>query len=107
MTSQVKVFLGIPHLGTVVTEILSSLMTASPSQRCQVVIGSHRSSLLAANFNALWCAALNGRSTTGFSHFAMLHADTAPAAGWLDTLLSELEAHDLDVVSVVSPIKDP
>jgi SAM-dependent methyltransferase len=44
-------------------------------------------------------------------YFAMLHDDIAPLHWgpeeyWLDMLIDELEANDLDVLGVVSPIKD-
>lgn len=64
-------------------------------------------SLLAANFNALWCQALNIRHKGGrCDYFAMLHADVEPPDGWLDFLIEELESNELDVLGVVVPIKD-
>lgn len=64
-------------------------------------------SLLAANFNAMWCDALNmlvdGQQ---LDYFAMQHADIGPEDFWLDKLIDELEANDLDVLGVVIPIKD-
>jgi SAM-dependent methyltransferase len=39
-------------------------------------------------------------------YFAMLHDDIGPDDFWLDTLIEELEAKQLDVLSVVVPIKD-
>ncbi len=64
-------------------------------------------SLLAANFNQLWCGALNmaheGRQV---DYFAMLHDDIGPPDYWLDALIDELEANDLDMLGVVVPIKD-
>lgn len=65
-------------------------------------------SLLAANFNNLWCAALNlaheGRAP---KYFAMQHADVEPEDFWLDKLIDEMEASDFDVLGVPVPIKDP
>ncbi len=64
-------------------------------------------SLLAANFNALWCDALNIVHNGGrVDYFAMLHDDIGPGPGWLDTLIDELEANTLDVLGVAVPIKD-
>lgn len=64
-------------------------------------------SLLASNFNQLWCGALNcvhqGRQV---DYFAMLHDDIGPSDFWLDALIDELEARDLDVLGVAVPIKD-
>lgn len=64
-------------------------------------------SLLAANFNKTWCSALNiVHQGEKVDYFAMLHDDIASSDGWLDDLIDEMEAHDLDVLGVVSPIKD-
>jgi protein-L-isoaspartate O-methyltransferase len=69
-------------------------------------------SLLASNFNQLWCGALNVVHQGGqLDYFAMLHDDVGPLAVgpehyWLDMLIDELEANNLDVLSVVVAIKD-
>jgi len=63
-------------------------------------------SLLAHNHNLLWCGALNGYKRGEVTHFACQHSDVEPAAGWLDTLLAELDATGLDVLGVVVPLKD-
>ena len=65
-------------------------------------------SLLAANFNGLWVDALNlARTGRRVDYFAMIHGDVEPPIGWLDTLIDELEAHDLDILGAAVPIKDP
>lgn len=65
------------------------------------------SSLLASNFNELWCAALNlAHGGERLDYFAMLHDDVAPEDFWLDKLIDELEATGLDMLGVVTPIKD-
>lgn len=64
-------------------------------------------SLLAANFNRLWCHALNlVHQGQRVDYFAMLHDDIGPEIYWLDKLIDELESRDLDVLSAVVPIKD-
>lgn len=64
-------------------------------------------SLLASNFNQLWCLALNlVHQGERVDYFAMLHDDVAPEDFWLDKLIDELEAKELDVLSVAVPIKD-
>lgn len=64
-------------------------------------------SLLAMNFNLLWCTALNQRKKgIPIKYFAMLHDDVGPRDFWLDQLIEELEAQDLDMLGVVVPIKD-
>jgi hypothetical protein len=64
-------------------------------------------SLLASNFNQLWCFALNlSHSGEDVRYFAMLHDDIGPEDFWLDTLIEELEANELDVLSAAVPIKD-
>lgn len=64
-------------------------------------------SLLAANFNQLWCYALNlVHNGERVDYFAMLHDDVGPEDFWLDQLIEELEDKKLDVLGVVVPIKD-
>jgi hypothetical protein len=64
-------------------------------------------SLLASNFNQLWCFALNlVHSGEPVKYFAMLHDDIGPQDYWLDALIAELEDKQLDVLSVAVPIKD-
>lgn len=70
----------------------------------QVTVPHLSSSLLAANFNGLWCSALN--DPDGVDYFAMIHSDVGPTDFWLDELIAELEDKDLDVLSVAIPIKD-
>lgn len=69
-------------------------------------------SLLACNFNQLWCSALNRKHRgEDIAYFAMLHDDVGPLdvgpdKFWLDILIDELENRNLDVLSVAVPIKD-
>lgn len=64
-------------------------------------------SLLAQNFNRLWCTGLNQRHRgEPLDYWAMQHADIEPEDFWLDKLIDELEDHQLDVLGVVAPIKD-
>jgi protein-L-isoaspartate O-methyltransferase len=66
------------------------------------------SSLLAMTFNVCWAGALN-RAHRGLPTdlFAMQHADIEPEEFWLDKLVAEMDARDLDVLGVVAPIKSP
>jgi predicted O-methyltransferase YrrM len=74
----------------------------------EVLVSYSQGSLLAQNFNSLWCWALNeAHSGRRVDYFAMLHADVEPEDGWLDTLVEELEKNQLDVLGAVVPIKDP
>lgn len=64
-------------------------------------------SLLASNFNQLWCLALNlAHEGKPVDYFAMLHDDIAPEDWWLDKLIDELESKKLDILGVAVPIKD-
>ena len=60
-------------------------------------------SLLAKGFNTLWCQALNSGNV---DYFAMVHADVVPEHYWLDTLIEEMHAHQLELISATIPIKD-
>ncbi len=105
-TKQRRIFLGMPGYGRMTAAAgLAFYRTASAGPvHCEYRAGS----LLASNFNQLWCAALNAaHEGAAFDYFAMLHDDVAPLDNfWLDILIDELEAHSLDVLSVVVPIKD-
>lgn len=72
------------------------------------VINEYRAgSLLASNFNQLWCTALNMvHQGKPIHYFAMLHDDIGPEDFWLDKLIDELESKQLDVLGVAVPIKD-
>ena len=61
-------------------------------------------SLLCVNFNELLCEAVNNGH---YTHFCLLHADICPQGdGWLVKMLQIMKDHHVDVLSVVSPIKD-
>lgn len=101
-----KVFLAVPHYGAIEGEALPDLI--APSLRIHdVSIRAQPASLLGYNFNCLWCTALNGRKTEGYTKFAMHHADIASEIGWLDKLIAEQERVGADVLSTVVAIKDP
>jgi SAM-dependent methyltransferase len=98
------IFLGIPSYdGTVVTETVMLATSYQYSGTGSVTVQEHGVSLLASNFNSLWCMALNDPKIT---HFAMLHADIVPMKYWLDVLLHEMRAEKAQLVSTIIPIKD-
>jgi len=73
----------------------------------QPIVAMFQSSMLCHAFNTLWAAALNmSRDGEAPAFFAMLHSDVEPDDFWLDILIRELEANDLDVLGAVVPIKD-
>lgn len=108
MSEQAKrhVFLGMPGYGKCTAAASRGLWRACVDSSV-VHTAYHCGSLLACNFNALWCTALNMlRSGTPVQYFAMLHDDIGPDDFWLDKLIDELERNDLDVLGVAIPIKD-
>src|SRR5689334_15921191 len=78
---QRRVFLGVPHSGTLFTDSLSSVVSSSLG-RHDVRIGAAASSLLCFNFNRLWADALNYSPRPDF--FAMHHSDIWAPDGWVD-----------------------
>lgn len=101
-----NIFLGMPGYGKLTAGAARGLWLASQNMG-SVFVQQSSGSLLAANFNGLWCSALNlALDGTPVKYFAMLHDDVAPQDFWLDDLIKELEAKQLDVLSVVVPIKD-
>lgn len=101
-----EVFLGMPGYGNMTAGAARGLWFACKDVG-RPIVKYQNGSLLAANFNMLWVTALNmQRAGYPIKYFAMLHDDIAPEDGWLDTLIDEMEAKDLDVLCAVSPIKD-
>jgi SAM-dependent methyltransferase len=106
-----RIFLGMPGYGKMTAAAGVAFWRAS-ADMSQVHCEYRNGSLLASNFNQLWCAALNmAHQGTPVDYFAMLHDDVGPLAVgpdnyWLDMLIEELEAKQLDVLSVAVPIKD-
>jgi hypothetical protein len=97
-----RVFLGLPHGGTIATDSISGLNNASLGHH-DVSIGAAASSLLCYNFNRLWADALNCVPRPDF--FAMHHSDIVAPDGWLDVLIETLEQEGAAMASAVVPIK--
>jgi SAM-dependent methyltransferase len=106
MSVEVTTFLGMPGYGVQSAAAGRGLWRARRDMD-SVAVEYRQGSLLAANFNGLWCSALNLKHRgANLKYFAMLHDDIGPADYWLDALIEELEAKQLDVLGVVVPIKD-
>lgn len=103
MEDEIKVFIGMPAGGHVSLEACRGFFTSSAKYGVAPV--AYSISALASCFNHLWANALSAASRGEITHFAMLHSDIAPECGWLDTLIDELTATKLDMLSVVMPIK--
>ena len=98
------VFLASPSYGQVESDLTIAVL--QHGRNSDLVFSSRKSSLLANNFNTLWCQALNNQQL-GFDYFCMLHADISPQINnWLDVLIQEIRETGVDVLSVVAPLKD-
>ena len=101
------VFLGMPGYGEQTAGAAHGFWRATRRPDSGICRQYNEGSLLASNFNTLWCGALNlCHRGEKVAYFAMQHADVEPEAWWLDKLIGEMEARDLDVLGVVVPIKD-
>lgn len=99
------ILIGLPHYGDVCAQALEGMLLATAEDiRWRIEPGW--CSILPHNFNCLLCKAFNSRQSHGWTHFGLHHADIEASAGWLDTLLAEMDRHDADVISTVVPIKD-
>lgn len=101
------VFLAQPGYGEVTAGAARAFWRATRLPDGRVCRQYNEGSLLARNFNALWCSALNLDAVRRVDYFAMIHADVEPQDWWLDVLINELESRDLDILGAVVPIKDP
>jgi hypothetical protein len=107
MTNDYRVMLGMPGYGEQTGAAGRGFWRATRLPESRVRYEQNYGSLLAQNFNSLWCSALNEVHHGGHvEYFAMQHADIEPEDWWLDKLIQELEDRDLDVLGVVAPIKD-
>lgn len=99
-------YLGMPGYGNHTDHAGRSLWRARRNMD-PVIVECRSGSLLGANFNQLWCSALNlAHQGHEVAYFAMLHSDIGAQDYWLDALIEELEAQQLDVLGVAVPIKD-
>ena len=104
--TQPRTFLGMPGYGKQTADAGRGLWRAR-ADMSNVAVEYRSGSLLAMNFNTLWCSALNMCQRGDRVHyFAMLHDDIGPQECWLDALIEELEEKNLDVLGVAVPIKD-
>jgi hypothetical protein len=104
--SNAKTLLGMPGYGKQTAAAGRGLWRARRDMS-SVAVEYRQGSLLAANFNALWCSALNAcHRGEPIKYFAMLHDDVGPEDFWLDKLIEEMESNNLDVLGVAVPIKD-
>jgi hypothetical protein len=98
-----KIFLGQPCYGAIEFESADAVDNAlnrdSPHELTAVRLTS---SLLANCFNQLLAICLNAG---GYDYWALLHGDMAPADGFLDTLVAELEMYRLDVIHAPCALK--
>ncbi len=101
-----EVFIGVPAHEAVVPAALPGLVVPTRGHGRTFAVVPGVDSLLAKVFNKLVCRALNEMKTLGWTHFVLHHSDIECEIGWLDKLLAEYHAHDLDVISGVIPIKD-
>lgn len=106
MNSSRRIYLGMPGYGKQTGNAGRGFWRAC-ADMSQVVNDYRNGSLLASNFNKLWCGALNEVHQGGrVDYFAMIHDDIGPEDFWLDKLIDELEAKQLDILGVAVPIKD-
>jgi hypothetical protein len=106
MSTDRRIYLGMPGYGQLTAAAARSVWK-SCRDMTQVDTEYAQGSLLACNFNKLWCTGLNmvhvGKR---LDYWAMLHADIGCEDFWLDKLIDEMESRELDVLGVVVPIKD-
>src|SRR5262245_56217248 len=92
------VYLGQPSYGDITQGAAAAFYCASKG-KLLVNRNGRGGSLLALNFNHLWCWALNAcHRGERVDYFAMIHGDIEPQPGWLDELVAELEDKRLDVL---------
>ena len=106
MAEKPTIFLGMPHYpGNLEIGAVLSILGASGDDFAVKFLNIGGSNTAKA-FNMLWSAALNDYAEGKVQYFAMIHSDIVPKGNWIDILWKELHERKLDMISVVSPIKD-
>lgn len=106
MADKPTIFLGMPFFpGSLEMESVLGIVSAQ-SPDYHLIFVNVGGSNTAKAFNMLWSQALNACERGDVAYFAMLHADCCPKGPWLQTLWSLLHENRLDLISVVSPIKN-
>lgn len=100
-----KVLVGMPGYVGLTGQAAAGFYRCTPDPHL-ATLWMQTGSLLAHNHNLLWCGALNGWKDGKYTHFAVQHSDVEPEAGWLDLMLSEMDAGGFDVLGAVVPLKD-
>ena len=107
---KVNICIGLPTCGHSCHSIQRDMLMLATNRSIRVDLRGGNSSSLTGNFNDMWVMAVNGRKTDanpdGYTHFAMMHSDIVPSEFWLDKLIDLLAENHLQVLSVMSPIKD-
>jgi len=101
-----SIFLGCPLSDGRIDVGAARSIFSTATQVHNLMVVPHVTSLLCANFNALWCHALNARESSHLKWFAMLHSDIEPEYWWLDKLIAEADKHGADLLSAVVPVKN-
>lgn len=95
------------HPGSVVAAYEAVDPDAPPEDRVEVYCHrANTSSLLPGCFNRLLAYAYQLRDLGTITHLAMIHDDIFPERYWLTKLWRIMRAHEADVVSVCSPLKE-
>lgn len=102
-----RIYLALPHYaGKLDSRALKPIFDSGKYGVVYTKTRGH--SLLAHNFNQMWCEALNMRKSHGVTHFIMLHDDVIPVQNnWAEILYQEQIKTGADLVSVVIPLKGP
>lgn len=101
-----KVFIGCPTYDGNLHYKAAYGILVYPTSKYRAIYLIGQGSLLAANCNTLWAAALNVQKEHGIKWFAMLHSDIAPEQNWVDKLIEIAERENADLLSALVPIKD-
>lgn len=109
------VLLAFPHNGMVSIGASRGYNDACyHSMHVEVTGVEHNSSFVPLGYNSTFQTAMKSRDYGQITHYAMIHADIEPVVprgygvpSWLDILYAEMLETGADVVSVVSPYKEP
>lgn len=108
MSEKKTVLLGMPsYNGPTMAAARAFFHPTAPDGPRLTHLSYQEGSLIDESCSALWAWALNSAYKGGrVDYWAMLHADVEPPDHFLDTMIDEMEARNLDALSVAVPVKD-
>lgn len=100
-----SIYVGVATYDTRISRGVGLALLEASSNNLVNMVRVSSSSLLANNFNNMYCEALNMRPN-GVTHFMLIHDDLILPPFFVDQMVEIYEKHKADMLSAIIPIKN-